>query len=61
MDSGDAPHFLRAKEYEVGAIERKLDCRVSAFDPKRTFSLAHALRAAWFGDIRHVVGRAQPP
>jgi hypothetical protein len=36
MDSGDAPHFLHAKEFAIEFIENTLEGGMTAFDPRRT-------------------------
>lgn len=43
MDSGDAPHSLRAKEYVTELIEKRLESGMTAFDPKR--SPEHPIRS----------------
>jgi len=36
MDSGGAPHLLRAKEFVIELIENKLESEMTSFDPLRS-------------------------
>ncbi len=42
MDSGDAPHFLRAKEFVIESVENPLQSGMTAVDPKQPLDWIYA-------------------